>query len=66
MGAAGLSRYPLEIYRFHMKPICQLLWALFGLMLCVVLFLNDLVRSGTRTVERLCNLGLERVRRGVA
>ena len=49
-----------------MKPICQLLWALVGFALCVVLFLNDLVRAVTRTVERLCNSGLERVRRGVA
>ena len=50
---------------FHMKPIWQLFWAMTGFALCVVLFLNDLVRSGTRTVERLCNRGLELVRRGV-
>ena len=51
---------------FHMKPICQLLWALLGLVLCIVLFVNDWIGKGSRSLDRACNRGLERVRRGVA
>ena len=49
-----------------MKPICQLLWALLGVTLCLVLFVNDWVVKGARALDRACNRGLERVRRGVA
>ena len=49
-----------------MKPICQLLWALLGLVLCSVLFVNDWIGKGSWSLDRACNRGLERVRRGVA